>query len=255
MPKRTLLLAALTLVGITVVPTPTVLAERNASRTFNARPEIALQYDFFVVDGVRIGDAAKPKHDGTLQNGEIVVGKRKPAVRLDGNGSILVASSAEALNPAQKAFSVGALCRPTAPNGVVVAMGGARNGFSLYLKDGVPQFAVRSNGELTTVAGDDQVALDQWVHLFAAVGGDGEVQLVVNAWPVAKGQGKLIARAPEKPMSIGMDSGGPIGDYKGPMGWHGLLEDVRLYWGVVDRDEHRDELGDWADRPGCGCRK
>ena len=130
-----------------------------------------------------------------------------------------------------------------------------RDGFSLYLKEGVPHFAVRSHGELASVADDDLVVLEQWVHLLGAVGSDGQLQLLVNGWPVAKAQGKLIAGTPEKPLCIGADFGGPIGDYKGPLNWRGLLEDVRLYWGVMDRNEHRDELGDWADLPGCGCRK
>ena len=36
--------------------------------------------------------------------------------------------------------------------------------------------------------------------------------------------------------------------------WQGLLEDVHLYWGLIDRNNDRDQLQDWADLPGCGCR-
>jgi hypothetical protein len=249
------LLVALTLAGSMLLPADMVLADKKTARSADSKLQIVLHYDFFGVEGPRISDAAGKKHDGTLQNGEIVFGKRKPAVKLDGKGSISVAGSPDELSPAQKAFSVGALCRPAAPNGVVIAMGNERDGFSLYLKDGVPHFAVRSNGELARVAGEDSVVLDQWVHLLGAVGADGHLQLAVNGWPVAKVAGKLIAKTPEKQMCIGMDSGGPVGDYKGTLSWNGLLEDVRLYWGVVDRNEHRDELGDWADLPGCGCKK
>ena len=34
-----------------------------------------------------------------------------------------------------------------------------------------------------------------------------------------------------------------------------LLQDVRLYWGFMNRDDHREEWGEWADLPGCGCKR
>ena len=82
----------------------------------------------------------------------------------------------------------------------------------------------------------------------------GQLGLVVNGWPTATAAGKLIADTPEQPLCIGADLAGSVGDYEHLASWCGLLEDVRLYWGVVDRNEHRDELGDWADLPGCGCK-
>lgn len=249
------LLVTSTVAGSLIVLAGIVQAETKALRAIDSKLEIALHYDFFGVESPRICDLAKQKHDGTLRSGEIVFGKRKPAVKLAGQGSISVAGNPVELNPAQRAFSIGSLCRPAAPNGVLIAMGNEHDGFSLYLKEGVPHFAVRSDGELATVAGEDRVVLDQWVHLLGAVGADGQMQLVVNGWPVAKVQGKLIAKTPERPLCIGADFGGPVGDYQGPLNWHGLLEDVRLYWGVMDRNQHRDELSDWADLPGCGCKK
>lgn len=54
---------------------------------------------------------------------------------------------------------------------------------------------------------------------------------------------------------VGADIGSPVGEYAAPLNWHGLIEDVRRYWGLIDRNEQRDALQDWADLPGCGCRK
>ena len=186
------LIVALTIVGSLLAPAGVVFAEKKTARRTEFKLEIAQHYDFFGVEGPRVSDAAGKKHDGTLQNGEIVFGKRKPAVRLDGKGSISVAGSPDELSPAQKAFSVGALCRPAAPNGVVIAMSNERDGFSLYLKEGVPHFAVRSNGELARVAGEDSVVLDQWVHLLGAVGADGQLQLVVNGCPLPQDRELLL---------------------------------------------------------------
>ncbi|MHB8972750.1 MAG: LamG-like jellyroll fold domain-containing protein [Pirellulaceae bacterium] len=228
--------------------------KRPSTRNTDSPLQVALHYDFFGVEQSRVGDQAKPKHEGTIQSGEIVLGKRKPAVKFDGRGSIAVAASPDDLNPAQRTFSVGALCQPTALDGVLVAMGSQRNGFSIYLKAGVPYFAVRSAGELTKVAGDKPVAVNQWLHLLGTLDSNGQLCLIVNGWPAATAAGKLIAETPEQPLSIGADLAGTVGDYEQLANWCGLLEDIRLYWGVMDRNAHRDELGDWADLPGCGCK-
>lgn len=220
----------------------------------DAKVQVALHYDFYGVEGGKVHDQAKPPHDGTIQAGRVVDGKRKPAAKLDGNGSIEVSGEPSELNPAGRAFSVGALCRPESPNGVLLSMGNKQNGFSLYLCDGVPHFALRSAGELTLLVGDKPVQENQWLHMMGTVDAKGHVSLIVNAWPAGEMDGKLIAEQPATTLCIGADPLGEIGG-SGPFSnWRGLIEDVRLYWGVIDRNEHRDELGDWADRPGCGCR-
>ncbi len=252
--KRTLLVALVlaVLVGLSI-PANLAVAQAKSSRKLDGKLEVALHYDFYLVDGMRVSDQAKPKHEGTIQNGEIVHGKRKPAVKLDGTGSILVAARPADLDPAQKAFSVGALCQPAGPDGVLVAMGTDLNGFSIYLRNGLPHFAVHSAGETTAVAGDRPVAMNQWTHLMGTMDSRGQIHLVVNGWPTAAAQGKLIAETPKQPLCIGADATGTAADKRLP-NWKGLLEDVRLYWGVMDRNHHRDDLGDWANLPGCGCK-
>jgi hypothetical protein len=229
--------------------------ERTARRIAEGALELALQYDFFVFDGQRVEDASRYKHDGDLKRGEIVNGRRKPAIKLDGNGSISLAETPDSLDPASRPFAIGALCRPAAADGVIAAMGGRTNGFSLYVREGVPRFAVRAGGQLWEVSDDDALPIDQWVHLVGTVDERGELWLIVNGWPVAHAQGKLIPQKPAEPLSVGADCGEAVTDYPAPLGWQGLLEDVRLYWGFLDRNEHREALADWADLPGCGCRK
>jgi hypothetical protein len=233
----------------------TAAADRKkGDRELDSKTEVALHYDFYGVEGGKVADQAKPPHDGAIHAGRIVDGKRKPAVKLDGDGTVAVAGEPSELSPAGRAFSVGALCKPESPNGVLVAMGDAKNGFSLYLRDGVPHFAVRSAGELTLLVGDKPVQDKQWLHLMGTVSSKGQTILLVNAWPAAEMQGKLISAQPARNLCVGADPSGEVAG-SGPFpNWTGLVEDVRLYWGVMDRNEHREELGDWADRPGCGCR-
>lgn len=175
-------------------------------------------------------------------------------MQLAGQGLVTTAQPLQDLD-FSRPFSAGALCKPAAPDGVVVSMGDAREGFSLYLLGGVPHFAVRSGGEIHQVVAAEPVELDQWVHLAGAIDGNGELALLVDTWPVARTQGRLLARALDGPLSVGADVGPFVGEYSTPLFWQGLLQDVRLYRGAVNREAHRDLLAEWAVRPGCGCRK
>lgn len=213
-------------------------------------PELALLYDFYAVEGAEVNDWSGHGHAGRLEGGEIVLGRRKPAVRFSGNGLIATDQVAHGLDPAGRALTVGAMINPGAENGVVISMGDAQEGFSLYLRDGVPHFAVRANGALSEVAAPAPAALEQWLHLVGVIGASGEVQLLVNTSCVASVQGRLIAHTPREPLTVGADPGSPVGEYAAPLNWRGLVEDVRLYWGAVGRENNRDLLADWADRHG-----
>jgi hypothetical protein len=216
---------------------------------------MAVHYDLIISEGSQLSDASGKHRDGTLTGGEIVLGKRKNAIRFDGKGAVLAADSADPLRPEGRALTVGALCNPAAPDGVVVSMGDNENGFSLYLKDGVPHFAVRSAGELIDVADTEAVSLNQWAHFIGGIDAQGEVWLLVNTWPVNHVKGQQLAKAPAEPFCVGADLGGRVAAYETPMHWRGLIEDVRLYWGFIDREADGAAISDWADRPGCGCGK
>ncbi len=206
-----------------------------------AEPPLVLQYDFFEVQGGRVVDGSGHGHAGALTASAIVSGKRKPAVQLAGTGMI----TADALGGGELTgpMTVGAMCKPEAGDGVVASMGDASEGFSLYLKDGIPHFAVRSHGQLHEVADTDAVEIGQWVHLAGVIGRDGSLALLVNAFPAATSAAQaFLGRSPVGPFVVGEH-------------WQGLIEDVRVYGGAVSREAHRDLLGDWANRPGCGCRK
>jgi hypothetical protein len=220
-----------------------------------ATPELVLHYDFYGVEDGRVSDASGRKHDGKLVGGVIVLGRRRPAVAFEGQGAITVTENMEALDFTSRTLSVGARCKPASADGVVVSVGDQTNGLSLYLQNGIPHFAVRADGKLTTVAGTESVVIDQWVHLYGVIDAKGHVLLVSNGWPAATAKGTPLASSPTEPLCVGADFGVPVGDYQGPLHWHGQIESVRLYWGVIERATHGDELSDWAELPGCGCRK
>ncbi len=218
-------------------------------------PPLGLHFDFQVVNGAEVVDGTRAAYTAKIESGTIVFGRRKPAVQLSGDGQVVMAGIPGDLDPTGRAFTVGAMCKPTSADGVVVSMGDAEEGFSLHLQGGVPRFAVRSGGALHSVAATEPVNLDQWVHLAGVVGPKGELSLLVNTVPAGKAAGGPVAHTPAEPLAIGADPGGAVGDYAGPQHWTGIIQDVRLYWGALSRETTRETLGDWADRPGCGCRK
>ncbi len=218
-------------------------------------PELALLYDFYGVEGADVPDGSGHRRTGKLEAGTIVQGREKPAVRFAGEGSITTSLNPQGLDFAGRPMTVGAMCKPSGPDGVIVSMGDASEGFSLYLRRGVPHFAVRTGGVLHQVAAPEAVDVDAWVHLAGVIDQNGELSVLVNTWPAARSEGSLLARRPAEPLSVGADAGAFVGDYAAPLHWQGLLQDVRLYWGAVNREDHRDLLGEWAMRPGCGCRK
>jgi hypothetical protein len=242
------LTAAAVIAALTIVPLP-AFAQRAASAP---APELALQLDFLDVDGLTVRDAAGHGHDARLERAVVVHERTRTAVKLGGRGEVTVIASAPALEVGQRVLTVGGRCKPAAADGVIVSMGDATDGFSLYLRGGVPHFAVRSNGVLHTAVASGPIELNAWSHVAGVIGPSGELTIVVNTMPDGTAPGATLSHTPAERLSIGADPGSPVGDYTGPMRFRGLLGDVRVYWGEVGRGRSAALLGDWADRPMCG---
>lgn len=224
----------------------------EAAEVRGTTPELIVQYDFYEVERGIVQDGSGNGHAGTIAAGSVVAGRRKPAVEFTGGGSL--SSSLKGVDLARRAFTVGAMCRPAATDGVVVSMGDAADGFSLYVEEGIPHFVVRSGGVRREVADREPLAPGQWVHLAGVVDADGDLVLLVNAFPVATSAAAArLERTPAGAFVVGADPGGAASGQGDARPWRGLIEDVRLYSGAVGRETHRELLGDWANRPGCGC--
>ena len=193
--------------------------------------ELVLRYDFEdVADGL-VKDASSKGNEGQLSGGEVVVGRKGKALKLAGQGSVAVAGR---LDSSRKPITVGAWCKPEAADGVVVSQGGGSHGFSLYLKDGVPQFALRSQGKLSVVSGKEKLALGEWAHLLGVLNARGEIHLRVNGKDVGMAKSGPIAAKPFDKMEVGDDSSNRVAEYGAATAWRGLIEDMRVYWGELD---------------------
>jgi len=163
-------------------------------------------------------------------------------------GYIEVANTTS-LNPAGVPVSVEAWVKPTDTDGVVVARGGTTHGYSLYLKGGVPCFAVRVSSTMHEVEATSAIPTGTWTHLVGVLGADGKIRVYVNGAPAATPvDAGFLASDPTETMQVGYDTGSNgIGDYATPFGFNGTIDQVRVY---IDRALSDAEVLQHFNNPG-----
>ncbi|MCC7491339.1 MAG: arylsulfatase [Fimbriimonadaceae bacterium] len=115
-----------------------------------------------------------------------------------------------------------------AGDGVILAQGGTRLGYSLYVKSGVLQFAWRHDGQRTLVAAAGLLPAAPW-QIVAEVTAAKRVTLSVNGSPLASGAVPgLLPETPTEGLVVGQDPGAAVGDYQSPATFGGALEQVTL---------------------------
>ena len=148
----------------------------------------------------------------------------------EAKGSCVRVAKSASLNPTGKALTVEAWVKAEKPGGVVASRGGGSHGYALYLKNGRPQFGLRTSEKLVSVTVDKR-AVGRWVHLAGVLTADKELRLYVDGKQVATAPvPSLIASDPAQPMEIAADEGGgAVGDYTAPFPFKGLIDEVRVY--------------------------
>lgn len=203
---------------------------------------MVLRYTFESADAQQAPNIAGGGHDGQISGTATVVQSPQPALELDGQGAITTNTTAE-LDPSMRAFAVGMWCSPQKKSGVLIAQGGESQGYSLYLHDGHPTFAIRSGGNLYTVQAADTLPADQWTHVAGAIDTRGQMTLIINGKPQSNTTtARLISSKPADGLSVGADTGSFVDEYKTPNHFSGSLRDVRVYWGAMTAEE----LANWA---------
>jgi len=207
--------------------------------------KLVLHFDASRVDGKTVPDVSGNGHDGVRANVNIVDGLHGKAFELGGDGQIKIAPFPDSLDPTYRPFTVGAWCKPATADGVIIANGEQCFGYSLYLQGGRPCFDLQAGQNRFLLCGPREVPANQWVHLAATVDADARITLWMDGAPVARiVDGFHVNSRPLDGFSVGADIGSPAGPYTAPMPFTGLIEDVRLYWGVLDEDT----LKQWAGR-------
>lgn len=138
----------------------------------------------------------------------------------------------EAPQIAQKTLRITCKVKPKSRNAVIVAQGGRRDGYSLYLTEGKPAFAVREDSRLFTIEATNVPG--QSYALEARLGPGGKMTLAIDHQSASEGQAAgLIQRQPQESMDVGYDSGAPVAKYKGKAAspYQGALSDLKVETG------------------------
>jgi arylsulfatase len=137
----------------------------------------------------------------------------------------LIAANAPAI--VNRALTITAIFDTQDQDGVIIAQGGAANGYALYVQEGELMFAVRRNNTLTTVAGGKVNA--GRLTITATLSKSGEITLARDGSASAKGLAAgMITDAPQDGLDIGADRGAPVGRYSIPNSFGGTIEIVSL---------------------------
>jgi arylsulfatase len=128
---------------------------------------------------------------------------------------------------AGKALTISCKVEPRSPDGVVLAQGGNRHGYALYLSAGRLAFSVRVDGRVTTIRATETPS--GLLAVTARLNRDASMQLLIDGRVVAEGQAPgLIAVQPEDELSVGEDSRSAVGDYQPPNPLRGTISDVHV---------------------------
>ena len=139
-----------------------------------------------------------------------------------------VLSGADAPLVAQTPFRVEVTVRDANRGGVIVSQGAQVQGWSLFVRDGHPVFAVRRDNQLHEIVGKATVGAIE-LKLAAELRGDGRMRLLAAGAEVASGQaGGPIPAQPNDPLIVGDDRMGSVGTYPTPHPFGGTVVKATL---------------------------
>ncbi|MCH7726005.1 MAG: LamG domain-containing protein [Planctomycetes bacterium] len=144
----------------------------------------------------------------------------------------------KSLDPTGKPLAVEAWVNASKPAGVILARGGPSVGYALVLQAGKPKFMVRTTPEKLAVAGAKQSIVGKWVHLVGVLTADKKLELYVDGQLAASGNAPgFLPSDPAQSLEIGADDQGAVGKYTAPLGFSGMIDEVRVYHGTLTAEE------------------
>lgn len=213
-------------------------AERAALR-LSRHDALAAHWSFDDQNTEIAKDVTGRGSDGQIRGCTPVEGKAGHALRFGADACIELGKP-EHLPIANTPLTVAAWVKTDAPNGVVVARGGAFCGFSLYLKNGLPRFGIRQAQDSPAyIAAGEEPVTGSWTHLAGVIRSD-RIELYVN--------GKLAGAAEEAGYipgncGQGMEIGFDIGNSPAEITDHfqGIIDEVKVFHAAISQEEIANE--------------
>jgi arylsulfatase len=113
-------------------------------------------------------------------------------------------------------------------NGTILAQGGSRAGYALYVKDGRLAFTLRSKGGNGTVVAETPLP-SAGAKIELRLAKDASVRLSANGSEVAHGKvPELLYDMPTEGLQVGFDAGASVGEYKGENRFAGTITGLIL---------------------------
>ncbi|RYX86435.1 arylsulfatase [bacterium] len=128
---------------------------------------------------------------------------------------------------ANRSITISAKLGATHGDGVIVAQGGDREGYSLFIKAGKLVLATRSGGTLTTAISPEPLPTGQ-VIVGANIAKDGTLTIQIEANTLATAKGPSLKAMPADGLNVGRDGGGLVGNYTAENDFNGTIESVRI---------------------------
>jgi len=130
-----------------------------------------------------------------------------------------------------RAISITVALTVAKPDGVILAQGGTRCGYALYVKDGRITLATRRNNKLTLVSAPKPLPQGP-TAIKAHLAKDGAITLHIAGSEVARGKAPgPLHDMPDESLHVGTDLDGAVGEYRTPHPFHGKVEGVRIELG------------------------
>lgn len=125
-----------------------------------------------------------------------------------------------------KSVTVTASFNSKGADGVIVAQGGDKQGYALYIRNGMLVLGVRDNWKLTeAVAGEPLIS--GITQVTATISANGTMQLLVNEKIAATADAKCVLAQPGDGLQVGDDKIKPVGDYTTKT-FSGSISELRL---------------------------
>ena len=146
------------------------------------------------------------------------------SLRLDGNSWLDLPAFRAPKVAGGRSLQIKGIVRPSAPSGVILAHGGSRTGYCVYLDEGRLCFATCVNKKRTVVR--SSVAITGPASFEANWNSKGDVFLKVDGKLVGKAKVGSIQHEPGDSIQIGADLIQPVGDYNTPNHFSGIIENL-----------------------------